>query len=376
MQSRLQVFHAMTQQLRNVLPEARITHLRGMALLLLGVAWSRQVGLAGVAAALPLPARAASTERRLRRWLANHRVTVEQLWRPQRRWLLERYRDQEITLVFDPTPFRGTFTLLCVGIVHGRRVLPLDTRVMPQQDGWGQTLPSLLDPMFQHLAADLPAGCTVTLVADRGFVGPGLVDCCAAVGWQVVQRLRATPGDSTRVRLPDGTETTIAPLVTRPGQRWSSAVTLYKAAGWRAGYLTIRWERGYAEPWVLFSTRSGGWPRVREYKRRTRVEATYQDLKSRGLQLEGSRLQTKERLERLFLVVTLAFWWVIGLGDQAIKRGNRRRWERADRRELSQLTLGYRVLADCEGHQRMPPLLFPQRRGHAVLQEHNQSVRN
>jgi hypothetical protein len=359
MLSRLQVLHALTNQMRHVLPDERITRVRGLALLVLGVVWSGQVGLPGVAAVLPVPARLASTERRLRRWVANTQVDVDRLWRPQRRRLLEQYRGQEITLVFDPTPFRSTATLLCVGIVHGRRVLPLDVQVMPQQEPWDTTLPAILGPMFTHLAADLPAECTVTLLADRGFVGPGLVDCCTAVGWNMVQRLRSNPQESTRIQLPDGSVTTIPTLVTKPGQGWSSAVKIFKDAGWRTGFLTIVWQRAYAEPWVLFSTRDGGRARVREYRRRTRVEATYQDWKSRGFQLERSRVRDHERVRRLLLIVFLAFWWLVSLGDRAVKHGFRPRWERASRPAMSRLTLGYRYLNDCLDHHRLPPLLFP-----------------
>jgi hypothetical protein len=68
-----------------------------------------------VAAALPLPARVPSIERRLRRFLANPRVTVETLWRPLLPALLpallRRWVGQEVVLVCDPTPQRGDWTV-------------------------------------------------------------------------------------------------------------------------------------------------------------------------------------------------------------------------------------------------------------------------
>lgn len=375
MLSRLQVFHAITEQVRRAVPDERITRVRGLVLLMLGMIWSGQVGLPGIAAALPLPARPVSTERRLRRWVANAHIDVDRLWRPQRRRLLQRYGGQEITLVFDPTPFRHTATLLCLGIVDGRRVLPLDVQVMPQQEPWDTTLPAILGPMFATVAMDLPADCTVTLLADRGLVGPGLVDCCRAVGWHLVQRLRASPRESTRIRMPDGSVTTIPALLTTPGQRWSSAVTLFKDAGWRAGFLTIVWHPHYAEPWVLFSTREGGRARVREYRRRTRVEATYQDWKGRMFHLERSRLRHRARVRRLLLALFLAYWWLLYLGERAVKRGVRRRWDPATPPAMSRVKLGYQYLAACVAIHRLPPFLYPRAPDRPPRCGESQSVR-
>jgi hypothetical protein len=371
----MQVFHAMTAHIRETLPDERITRVRGMVLAMLGVIWSRQVGLSEIARTWSLPASPASTERRLRRWMANTQVEVDRLWRPLRRRLLERYRHQEITLVFDPTPFRDSATLLCMGIVDGRRVLPLAVQVMPQQEPWDQRLPAILEPMVTQLAADVPDTCTVTVLADRGLIGPGLVDCCTAVGWHIVQRLRSHPKESTRIQLPDGTESTIPSLVTTPGQCWSSAVKIFKNAGWRAGFLTIVWHRGAAEPWVLFSTRDGGRARIREYRRRTRVEATYHDWKGRGFHLERSRLRDHARLRRLLLVLFLAYWWLLDLGATAVKRGWRRRWEHANRPTMSRLKLGLLYLTTCLAHHLTLPLLFPRPRPALISVASQQSVR-
>lgn len=358
MLSRLHVYHELCRQLRLLLPQVRLTQLRGLGLLLLGVAWTTSVSLPTVAAALPLSAHPASTERRLRRWLANERLGTTALWAPIRRALLAHVAGQEVVLVFDPTPFQGRWSLLCLGLIQGKRALPLAWTFQPLRQAWDTSLTCVLEPLCRQVATDLPAGCRVTLVADRGLVGPGLVDLCTALGWDLVLRLRASAGDTTRIRLADGTVRTIGTLVEGPGQRWQQPVWLFKRAGWRQGWLTIHWARRYSEPWVLFSTRPGGLARVREYRRRCRVEATYQDLKGRGLRLERTRLGTRARVERLMLVVVLAYWWLMRLGDQAVARGERRRWDRPDRCTHSRLRLGQRLLHTRLAETRPPPLLL------------------
>ena len=86
-----------------------------LALFALGMIWAGTVRVTWVAAALPLGVRVPSTERRLRRFLANPAVTVETLWRPLLPHLAGALGGPGGGLVFDPTPYRGDWTVLWVG---------------------------------------------------------------------------------------------------------------------------------------------------------------------------------------------------------------------------------------------------------------------
>lgn len=362
MSSRHRLLHDWTAQLTLLLPEARVTRVRGLALFALGLMLAGRITLLRIAAALPRGVADLSTERQLRRWLANDAVEVTALAQPLRRALLAGRAGTEIVLVFDPTPHRSWATILLLGVVQHKRVLPVAWRVVPQQTAW----PERLGPLFAELAAEvvrsLPPGCAVTVVADRGLVGPALVDACRAVGWDLVLRLRAGAGEASRVRLADGTERRLAELVRtavpRPGRSWTAPVALFKQAGWRTGHLTVRWETGRTEPWVLFSDRPGGPARVREYRRRALAEATYADGKGRGFTLETSRVTDPARLDRLLLVVAVAYWWAHQLGLRAVRQGHRPRFDRTDRRDLSITRLGRRALEAALAEDRCPPLPF------------------
>ncbi len=356
MQSRLQVFHAVVAHVQQVLPSLRLTQARGISLLLLGVIWAEHVSLRKMAAALPLRAHPTSTERRLRRWISSDRLPTVEVWSALRRTMVAKTAQPEVLVVFDLTPLRGQYHLLCLGLVHGRRALPLAWRLQPLHTPWEQPLAAVLAELIAEVQADLPADCTVTMLADRGLVGPGVVDACTNAGWHLVLRLKAS--DTSRVRHADGNEEPLATLVARVPRRWTGAVAVFKKAGWRTGYLTIYRGAGQSEPWVLFSTQPAGLARVRAYRTRMRIEATFQDLKGRGLQLERSRLNTRERLERLCLIVSLALWWLHGLGDLVVKQGKRADWDRPDCPTLSRLRLGWRYLHWCEARHRVPPLPF------------------
>jgi hypothetical protein len=360
--ARLRLLHAWIQQVDALLPAVRVTRVRVVALFALGMIWAETVRVHRVAAALPLGVRVPSTERRLRRFLANPHITVETLWWPLLPVLLARWAGREVLLVFDPTPHRGDWTVLWVGIVVHRRVLPLTWRLVPQQEPWPQTLATLLPALLHPIAAALPPDCQVTLLGDRGVAGPTLIDAAQAQGWDVLMRLNVGPPHAHRLRLPDpnasphAAEWRLWDWVETVGTGWQGAVQIFKASGWRTGYLTVHRRTGMGEWWILFSTRPGGRDRIREYARRSRVEATFGDGKRRGWGLEQSRVSDPAHLDRLLLVWHLALWWLHALGRHVIKTGARSRFDRPDRRDRSLLRLGWLWLHDQLLHGRCPPL--------------------
>lgn len=361
MSSRLGLLHEWIAQLHALLPGERVTRVRVLASFAVGMIWAGTVRVTWVAAALPLGVRVPSTERRLRRFLANPAVMVETLWRPLLPVLLGRWAGQEIVLVCDPTPYRGDWTVLWIGIMVHRRVLPLTWCLVPQQHPWPEKLDTLLEPMLAEIAAALPAGCTVTLLGDRGVSGPTLLDAGHRLGWNVVLRLNVGTTQEHRLRLLSGADAPPADAppteewrlwdwVEHVGSGWQGAVQIFKGAGWRAGYLTVHRRPGSTEWWILFSTRPGGRDRIREYARRARVEATFGDGKGRGWGLEQSRMTDPAHLDRLLLVWHLA--------RHVIKIGARLHFDRADRRDRSLVRLGWLWHRHELDHGRCPPLLF------------------
>ena len=358
MQTRQQLLHKWDQQLRALLPGIRVTQVAGLACLSLGLLWSGRVTLAAVAASLPLPARDLSVVRRLRRWLANPRVAVGRLWPALLAPLLAGWAGRDLLLVLDPTPLDDRLSLCLLGLIVHKRILPVAWHPLPMAERWPASLAIVLRHLTDRLQPLLPPDARVTLLADRGLTGAALIDRCQALGWHFVLRVTATPKTSPTVRLDDGTTCSLWSLVTRPGQRWTGTVACYRAAGWRTVELTIHWARGAHEPWLLLSDRPAGPDRVREYRRRIRCEATYQDCKGRGWQLGRTKLCQRARLNRLLLALFLALWWAETLGLRVIRCGLRARYDRSDRRDLSLVRLGRRWLADLHDHGRLPPLLF------------------
>ena len=362
MQTRLRLWHRWQQQLGAVLAAVRVTQVRGLALLVLGIVLADTVRLPAIAASLPGAACDESRVRRLRRWLANPRVDVAALWPPVRRTLLHDLAGQRLLLVFDPTPHAGQATLLVVGLVQHKRVLPLAWRVVPQQTAWPAPMATYLGAMVREIAADLPPACHVTLLADRGITSPATIRVVRAAGWHVTFRLNAGPHQSHRVRH-DGQDAELWRWLETRRFAWAGPVDLFKDAGWLRLELTVVWPAAHPEPWILLSDEPAGPARVRAYRRRSRIEATFADAKRRGFELDATKVVHADRLDRLVLALTVAMWWRTQLGLRVIHAGLRRRYDRTDRRDKSVVRLGLRALLDHLDTPRGPALPFSHRHG-------------
>ena len=77
-----------------------------------------------------------------------------------------------------------------------------------------------------------------------------------------------------------------------------------------------------------------------------RVEATFQDSKSRGFNIEASWIEDRAHLDRLLLALFLAIWWTSHLAAACIHHGQRHRFDRVDRRDKSIFRLGRLWLLD------------------------------
>lgn len=337
MPPRLYLYHKLVAEFRSELPRVPIAHLRTLCLLVVGVSLARHVALNRIAQSLLLPVHPLSTERRFRRWFGNTRVETEPIWDAIRARLLAgpgSYR-----FVLDLTPMNADWQIVCLGVVRGHRVLPLAVRCVPLRTPWDEPLRIVWAAMVTTVAAQVPDGSQITVLLDRGLVGPGIITPCTNAGWAVVARLRHT--GSGRMRLVDGQEVEVSDWIAQHPKRWSGAVRLFKHAGWIDGWLTIWHDPTQREAWVLFSTSPGGIARVRDYRKRMRIEASFQDLKRRGFQLSASGLREPSRIERLWLVVTLALWWLHSIGERIVKDGHRARIDRPGKRNMSWLKLGW-----------------------------------
>jgi hypothetical protein len=295
-------------------------------------------------------AKVPSIERRLQRFLSNERIDVEQVWDQFLAQVLPYWRNQRITLILDITPFEEHAQVVYVGLLLQSRVLPLAWRVMPGQEQWEQGQWEIVAQLFERVARALgQADCT--LLADRGLSCLKLIQLCQAHGWHYVLRIKQDEWCCRKLRGTFQSWQQCSQIVGQTGKQWYGTIRLWKEHEYET-QLSAVWEEGQEEAWFLISDRPAGRKRVKEYRWRMRVESTFQDMKSRGWQWEASHVRARDRLERMLLVLFLAFWWLMHLAASCIHHGRRHRYDRHDRRDKGLLRLGRLYLRDIErdGH--------------------------
>jgi hypothetical protein len=191
----------------------------------------------------------------------------------------------------------------------------------------------LLDQVTPHFV-----NTDCTLMGDRGLVGWPLVQLCREQHWHYLLRVRK----EHTCRRWMGRWTAWRPLgqvITKPGKPRCGRVQLWREPPLET-HLSAVWDPAYQDVWFLISDRPAGRERIGECARRARVEATFQDSKSRGWHLEASRIADRTRLDRLLLALFLAWWWVAHLAAACMHHGHRPGFDRPDRRDKGILRLG------------------------------------
>ena len=337
------------EQVKQLLEGIHGHQTKGLAFIVLGMVLSGSAVLQRVAESLQQhgisEAKMPSIERRLERFVGNSRISVPTIWKLFLAQVLVYFRDKHLMLVLDCTPIDDRACIVYVGLLAHSRVLPLAWRVMPGQEHWEERQWDLVAAMLDEIGEQVGAA-ECTLIADRGLSGMPLVKLCTQRHWHYL--LRIAKEHTFRRRLPGKKWSrwmACEQLVRKEGQRWFGRVQLWQDEPLDT-YLSAVWEPGHKEGWLLISDQSAGPVRVAQYAWRMRVEATFQDTKSRGWNLEASLIEDRARLNRLLLALFLAMWWVSHLAASCIHHGKRERFDRQDRRDKGLFRLGRLWLLD------------------------------
>jgi hypothetical protein len=352
--TRAAILHDCTCEVHALLDDQPRPVRKALAALVVGIVLATHVGLARAATATPGGATDRSKQRRAQRLVANERLDVARAQRRLVRHVLAQTGGR-IDLLLDATitgatpRFRGVATLV-VALAWQGRAVPLLWRcwavAVPGQD-WATAIRT----MCTTLAAELPRGVEVVLLADRGLSGAPLTRLVAGLGWHYLLRVTRT----TRLRLADGTVTTIGALTTPGTAVRLAGVQLYAprtkprpwVSHWDRALITNAvgvWPPGAREPWLLVTDLPPTRARCHEYRRRTWEEELFRDLKSLGWGWHASRVRCPERVERLLLALALATLWVLVTAQRVIKRGQRARLDDHSRRTLSRFRLGLNAI--------------------------------
>ncbi len=337
------------EQLKELLTGIHGHQKKTLAFFVLGIVLSGSAVMQRVAESLSerglSEAKMSSIERRLARFIANERIVVPLIWKLFLEQVLAPFRGQQLYFVLDNTPFRDDLTMVYLGLLVHSRVLPVAWAVMPAQTKWDEGQWQIVGRLLDRVCLHLP-DTSCTLMADRGLAGMPLVKLCTSRGWHYLLRVcqEHTCRRSFNGKLEQSWKR-FGQIVLKPGYRWYGKARVWQEESLDT-YVSLVWDIGCEEPWLLISDQGAGRRQVQEYAWRMRVEATFQDSKSRGWKIEASWIVDRAHLDRLLLALFLAMWWTSHLAAACIHHGQRQRFDRVDRRDKSIFRLGRLWLLD------------------------------
>ena len=322
-----ELYQAVEGRLQEVLagPGVRVTTVRRLALLVVGLLAARSSVVAQMASGLweagVSAAQRASIERRLRRSVRDEKVTATACYAPAVRALVDwaglAKRGKPAVLAVDESSQDDRAHLLRASLTYWGAALPLAWALWPQNaalaagEYWRR-----VDAVLDRVAAVLPAGLGVIVTADRAYDIPPFVDRVAGRGWHWVVRLRAN--GATRFLDARGREHALKDLVRRhvpaPGHRWKARGRLFKDAGWRAASVVATWAHGAKEPLVVVTDLPPRWEVLAHYDRRFWIEAGFRADKAKGWRWEDCQVADLGHLERLLVAMAWATLLALCLG--------------------------------------------------------------
>jgi hypothetical protein len=194
----------------------------------------------------------------------------------------------------------------------------------------------------------IPRGVPVILLADRGFGRTELAKLCRQLDFRYVVRIKPdvwVEGPAYR-----------GLLKKYPVQKGMAVVwhgVRYRKDDPVTHHVVIRWKEGLPpkrdEPWYLMTDLKRSAVALTDlYGRRMTVEELFRDAKSKrnGFALRHTQITKPDRMDRLLLILALAYWLLCGIGLLAQQQYRPCQWcSSNDPKQCSVFTIG-RIMID------------------------------
>jgi len=295
------------------------------------------------------------------RFMANERLEPVLAMSAVVQRLLKNWPKAKFLLIsFDWTDIRGIQTLVAAANVRGRAI-PLAWASCQKHvyDGH-RSRNAFEESLLWLLRGMIPPHVSVILLADRGFGRTELGRFCQLRGLHYVIRIQPKVQVSF-----SGQVCRLDQYPVRYGRSERLDNVLYRQHDPLAQHVVVRWKKGLPEhrdePWYLMTDLNDQGFTARRlsdlYGRRMSIEQLFRDGKNKrqGWALRDTGLKDPARLDRLILVLALAYLLLIGVGLLALRRYRPSAWCSNTRPDSASLFLIGQFMLQAIGLG--PPLL-------------------
>lgn len=278
----------------------------GLADLTASLLATRSINTSELANVLPRDVK--SNEERYRyinRWLSNDKIDPLRVMNGFIPELLELMysNDQTAILMMDQSKISDGFECLMVSVRSGERAIPVGWKVVATKGNIGFDIQKNL---LTRIKAMIPTGMKVMLTADRFYGTSPLISLCKGFEWQYRVRLKGN-----LILRHEGGEM-------QTGELASLGISCVEDAELnKSGVKTcigVLMEEGHNEPWIIAMDCKPSTGRILDYGMRWGIEAMFSDFKTRGFGITKTQLKDPKRIERLILVLAVAYYWAASTG--------------------------------------------------------------
>lgn len=329
-------------------------HLNVLADMISGIVGSESSNLPRIAGeAADKRAKPESRAKRISRWINNERITADIYFLPFAEALLRHLALQTLVLVIDGSTMGRGCVCLMVSVIYKKRALPLVWIVVQGKKGHFPQQAHIA--LVQEVHRLVPDGAEVVFAGDGEFDGIALQGTLRQWSWHYVCRTAKTIKFFF-----DGKAYSCQNLgaLVKPGGHMVAPEVLFTAEKYGPVQLICWWAEGYKHPLYLVTNMTDAEQAYQFYRKRFYIETFFSDQKSRGFKLDKSHISDPLRLSRLMIAASLAYIWLIYLGQLCLQNGWNKIIHRTDRCDLSLFQLGIRLLGYLFGKHMAIPVEF------------------
>jgi hypothetical protein len=305
-----------------------------------------RVSLAEIGRSLLGPTAVKYRIKRTWRFTNNTGVEVSDAMRGVIAHLLKRHKRKPLLVALDWTDIRNFHTLMAAAVMKGRAI-PLLWATYPK---WKlhRSQNNLEEGLLRLLRTMIPARIPVILLADRGFGRTELGRLCQSLGFHYV--IRITPDVWVRAERFHGK---LLDYPVKKGIHRMLRQVEYRKQNPLVQNVVVRWKPGLPkrrdECWFLMTDLDQSPIRLSElYGKRMTVEELFRDDKNRrnGFALRNIQIQRADRIDRLLLILALAYILLVSIGLRAQRQYRPAMWCSSNsQRQCSVFTIG-RILTN------------------------------
>jgi hypothetical protein len=335
MTDKMKVYTKIMQKLKKMMPQTPQNQMVTTAMMVAGIVLGRKAQLSAISLEVPHPAKPASLEKRMQRFVKNERFAVEVSYLPFAELILGHLADKPLLLAIDgSTVGRGCMAIV-VGVIYRQRAIPLAWLVYKGKKG--HTTAERHIATLQKVLPSIPAGAQVVLLGDGEYDNTALLEWVTDhTDWEFVVRTA-----KNILITHNGIQYSLRELCAGQGTCTAAHGALFTAEEFGPVMAVAWWDKAYKDPIFLISNCASLKLACHYYRRRFRLETLFSDKKSRGFHIEKSHLSDPARLSRLLLATSLAYIWLIHLGMMVFQDETLRSLiDRTHRRDKSLFRLG------------------------------------